>query len=65
MRLKDCYDKGLLRKRRPDLGKCERAVELAKKDLERAHIFGEDEGTLAFHPVKNGDLWAIEDMLRA
>jgi uncharacterized protein (UPF0332 family) len=36
VRLKDCYDKGLLRKRRPDLGKCERALELAKKDLERA-----------------------------
>jgi uncharacterized protein (UPF0332 family) len=36
LRLKDCYDKGLLRKRRPDPLKCERAVELAKKNLERA-----------------------------
>ena len=37
MRIKDCYSKGLLRKRRPDLGKSERAMELAYKDLERAN----------------------------
>ncbi len=36
MRLRDCYDKGLLRKRRPDLLKSERAIELAKSDLDRA-----------------------------
>lgn len=36
MRIKDCYDKGLLRKRRPDPEKCERAMVLARKDLERA-----------------------------
>jgi len=36
MRIKDCYDKGLLRKRRPDPEKSERAMELARKDLERA-----------------------------
>ena len=37
MRIKDCYSKGLLRKRRPDQGKSERAMELAYKDLERAN----------------------------
>jgi uncharacterized protein (UPF0332 family) len=37
MRLKDCYEKGLLRKRRPDPMKSERAMELAYKDLDRAH----------------------------
>ncbi|MDO9536891.1 MAG: HEPN domain-containing protein [Thermoplasmata archaeon] len=36
MRIKDCYDKGLLRKRRPDPEKSQRAMELARKDLERA-----------------------------
>ena len=36
MRLQDCYDKGLLRKRRPDPLKSERALELAKADLKRA-----------------------------
>lgn len=36
MRLQDCYDKGLLRKRRPDPLKSERALEIAKADLKRA-----------------------------
>lgn len=36
MRLKDCYGKGLLRKRRPDPLKSERALELALSDLDRA-----------------------------
>lgn len=36
MRLGDCFDKGLLRKRRPDLLKCKRALELARSDLDRA-----------------------------
>ena len=36
MRLKDCYDKGLLRKKRPDQLKCTRALELAGSDLDRA-----------------------------
>jgi uncharacterized protein (UPF0332 family) len=36
VRLQDCYDKGLLRKRRPDPLKSERALELAKADLKRA-----------------------------
>jgi uncharacterized protein (UPF0332 family) len=36
MTLKDCYDRGLLRKRRPDKAKCLRAMELAHLDLERA-----------------------------
>ena len=36
MRLKDCYEKGLLRKRRPDPLKSKRAMELAKSDLDRA-----------------------------
>lgn len=36
MRLSDCFDKGLLRKRRPDLLKCKRAMELARSDLDRA-----------------------------
>lgn len=36
MRLKDCYDKGLLRKRRSDPLKSKRAMELAKSDLDRA-----------------------------
>ena len=36
MRLKDCYEKGLLRKRKPDKLKSERAMELAGSDLERA-----------------------------
>ncbi len=36
MRLNDCYDKGLLRKRRPDPLKSDRAIELAKSDLDRA-----------------------------
>ena len=36
MRLSDCFDKGLLRKRKPDLLKCERAMELARSDLHRA-----------------------------
>ncbi len=43
MRIKDCYDKGLLRKRRPDPGKSERAMELAHKDLERAEKLLESE----------------------
>lgn len=36
MRLRDCYNKGLLRKRRPDLLKSERALTLARADLNRA-----------------------------
>jgi len=36
MRIKDCFDKGLLRKRRPDLLKSERAMEIATDDLDRA-----------------------------
>lgn len=36
MRLKDCYEKGLLRKRRPDPLKSKRAIELARSDLDRA-----------------------------
>jgi uncharacterized protein (UPF0332 family) len=36
VRLKDCYDKGLLRKRRPDHLKSKRALELARADLDRA-----------------------------
>jgi uncharacterized protein (UPF0332 family) len=36
VRLKDCYDKGLLRKRRSDPLKSKRAMELAKSDLDRA-----------------------------
>lgn len=36
MRVQDCYDKGLLRKRRPDPLKSKRAIELAKADLKRA-----------------------------
>jgi len=36
VRLKDCYEKGLLRKRRPDPLKSKRAMELAKSDLDRA-----------------------------
>jgi uncharacterized protein (UPF0332 family) len=36
VRLKDCYEKGLLRKRRPDSLKSKRAIELAKSDLDRA-----------------------------
>ena len=43
MRIKDCYEKGLLRKRRPDPGKSERAMELAYKDLERAGRLMESE----------------------
>lgn len=43
MRIKDCYEKGLLRKRRPDPRKCERAMELAHKDLERARKLLESE----------------------
>ncbi len=43
MRLKGCYDKGLLRKRRPDPGKSKRAMELAHKDLERAKRLLESE----------------------
>ncbi len=43
MRLTDCYDKGLLRKRRPDPLKSERAVELAKSDLDRAAKLMESE----------------------
>jgi len=36
VRLKDCYDKGLLRKRRPDPLKSKRGLELARADLDRA-----------------------------
>ena len=36
MRLEDCYNKGLLRRRRPDILKSERALEIAKEDLNRA-----------------------------
>ncbi len=36
MTLKECYEKGLLRERRPDRAKCMRAMELAHLDLERA-----------------------------
>ena len=36
MRLDECYDKGLLRMRNPDLLKSKRAMELAKSDLNRA-----------------------------
>lgn len=36
MRLSDCFDKGLLRIRRPDLLKCKRALELARSNLDRA-----------------------------
>lgn len=43
MRLKGCYEKGLLRKRRPDPGKSERAMELAHKDLQRARKLLESE----------------------
>jgi len=43
LRLKGCYEKGLLRKRRPDPGKSERAMELANKDLERAKRLLESE----------------------
>ena len=37
MRLKDCYDKGLLRKRRPDKEKSRRALEIAGADVDRAY----------------------------
>ena len=43
MKLKDCYEKGLLRKRRPDLLKSKRATELAKSDLDRAARLMESE----------------------
>lgn len=43
MKLKGCYEKGLLRKRRPDPGKSERAMELAHKDLQRARKLLESE----------------------
>ncbi|UCG68297.1 MAG: HEPN domain-containing protein [Thermoplasmata archaeon] len=43
MRLKDCYEKGLLRKRRPDSLKSKRAIELAKSDLDRAARLMESE----------------------
>ncbi|MEW5936972.1 MAG: HEPN domain-containing protein [Candidatus Thermoplasmatota archaeon] len=43
MRIEDCYEMGLLRKRRPDLRKSERAVELAYRDLERAKRLLESE----------------------
>ncbi len=36
MKLKDCFDKGLLRKRRPDELKSQRGLELARADLDRA-----------------------------
>jgi uncharacterized protein (UPF0332 family) len=43
VKLGDCYDKGLLRKRRPDPLKCKRALELAKADLKRAARLMESE----------------------
>lgn len=43
MRLRDCYEKGLLRKRHPDPRKSERAMELAQRDLERAKKLLESE----------------------
>ena len=43
MKLKGCYEKGLLRKRRPAPGKSERAMELAHKDLQRARKLLESE----------------------
>ncbi len=43
MKLKDCYEKGLLRKRRPDSLKSKRAIELAKSDLDRAAKLMESE----------------------
>lgn len=36
MRLEDCFEKGLLRRRRPDLLKVRRAMEIARIDLDRA-----------------------------
>ncbi len=36
MRLEDCFEKGLLRRRRPDPLKARRAVEIAQMDLDRA-----------------------------
>jgi uncharacterized protein (UPF0332 family) len=36
VRLENCYEKGLLRKRRPDPLKSKRAIELATSDLDRA-----------------------------
>jgi hypothetical protein len=37
MRLKDCYDKGLLRRRRADIDKSTRAMVMARADLNRAY----------------------------
>jgi uncharacterized protein (UPF0332 family) len=36
MKIRDCFDQGLLRKRRPDPMKSKRAIELAYRDVERA-----------------------------
>lgn len=36
MRIKECFDLGLLRKRSPDTLKSKRAIELARLDVERA-----------------------------
>ncbi|MFQ5910258.1 MAG: HEPN domain-containing protein [Thermoplasmata archaeon] len=36
MRLEDCFEKGLLRRRRPDLLKVRRAMEIARMDSDRA-----------------------------
>jgi uncharacterized protein (UPF0332 family) len=59
MTLKDCFDKGLLRKRRPDLFKSERAMEIAKEDL-----------NLALDLMNHGfyidtRLWSYTSMLQA
>ena len=43
MKLNDCYEKGLLRKRRPDPLKSKRAMELGKSDLDRASRLLESE----------------------
>ena len=43
MNLQECFEKGLLRKRRPDILKSKRAMELAVDDLDRARMLIEKE----------------------